>query len=87
MTANGLFQLVLYLVVLIALAKPLGAYMARVYAGRPVALGRVLGWLERLAYRLCGVGPTDVTTVITAAGLLALVATMAGILPARRAAR
>ena len=29
MTANGTFQLVLYLVVLIALAKPLGAYMAR----------------------------------------------------------
>jgi hypothetical protein len=57
MTANGLFQLVLYVVVLIALAKPLGAYMARVYAGRPIALGRVLGWLERLTYRLCGVGP------------------------------
>jgi K+-transporting ATPase ATPase A chain len=57
MTANGLFQLVLYVVVLIALAKPLGAYMARVYAGRPAALGRVLGWLERLTYRLCGVGP------------------------------
>jgi K+-transporting ATPase ATPase A chain len=57
MTANGIFQLVFYVVVLLALAKPLGAYMARVYEGRPVALGRVLGWLERLTYRLCGVGP------------------------------
>jgi potassium-transporting ATPase potassium-binding subunit len=57
MTANGLFQLALYLVVLLALAKPLGAYMARVYEGRPIGLDRVLGWLERLTYRLCGVRP------------------------------
>ena len=51
MTANGIVQLVLYLVVLLALAKPLGAYMARVYEGRRLALDRVLGWLERLIYR------------------------------------
>ena len=55
MTANGVLQLVLYLVVLLALAKPLGAYMARVYEGRPCGLDRVLGWLERLVYRLSGV--------------------------------
>jgi K+-transporting ATPase ATPase A chain len=44
-------------VVLIALAKPLGAYMARVYEGRRLALDRVLGWLERLIYRASGVWP------------------------------
>jgi K+-transporting ATPase A subunit len=33
MTLNSLLQLLLYLVVLIALAKPLGGYMARVYTG------------------------------------------------------
>ncbi|HET8576514.1 MAG TPA: potassium-transporting ATPase subunit KdpA [Methylomirabilota bacterium] len=55
MTANGVIQLVLYLVVLLALAKPLGAYIAKVYEGRRIALDRVLGWLERLIYRLCGV--------------------------------
>ena len=38
MTANGIFQLALYLVVLLALAKPLGAYMARVYEGQPFGL-------------------------------------------------
>ena len=32
-----------------ALAKPLGAYMARVYEGEPRLLGRVLGPLERAA--------------------------------------
>ena len=57
MTANGVFQLVLYVVVLLALAKPLGAYMARVYQNQPFGLDRVLGWLERLIYRLAGVRP------------------------------
>ena len=47
------------LVALLALAKPLGAYMARVYEGRPTWLGRVLGPFERLIYRLAGVPPED----------------------------
>ena len=55
MTANGLLQLVFYVVVLVLLAKPLGAYMARVYEGRPIWLDRPLGWLERLVYRLSGI--------------------------------
>ena len=45
------------MVVLIALAKPLGAYMARVYEGQSIGLDRVLGPVERLIYRLCGVNP------------------------------
>jgi K+-transporting ATPase ATPase A chain len=57
MTANSAIQLGLYLVVLLGLAKPLGAYMARVYEGRSIGLDRVLGWLERLIYRLVGVRP------------------------------
>jgi K+-transporting ATPase ATPase A chain len=59
MTANGIFQLVLYLVVLLALAKPLGAYMARVYQGQPFGLDKALGWLERLIYRICGIRPGE----------------------------
>ncbi|MGH8617717.1 MAG: potassium-transporting ATPase subunit KdpA [Burkholderiales bacterium] len=55
MGAQGWMQIVVYLAVLLALAKPLGAYMARVYAGRAVLAGRVLGPLERAIYRLCGV--------------------------------
>lgn len=57
MTANGIFQLVLYVVVLLGLAGPLGAYMARVYEARRVALDRVLGGLERFVYRAGGVWP------------------------------
>jgi K+-transporting ATPase ATPase A chain len=58
MTWQGYAQIILYFVILIALAKPLGSYMARVYEGRPVVLERALGWLERLIYRGCGV-PAD----------------------------
>src|SRR5437762_8405837 len=59
MTGNGMLQLVVYLVVLLALAKPLGAYMPRVYEGRPLGLDRLLGRLERLSYRLSGVRPGE----------------------------
>jgi K+-transporting ATPase ATPase A chain len=58
-TANGVAQLGVYLIVLVALAKPLGAFMARVYEGRPCGLDGVLGGLERLIYRLAGVRPGD----------------------------
>src|SRR5262245_2362798 len=57
MTSNGVLQLAFYLVVLLVLVKPLGAYMARVYEGRPIVLGRALGWLERLIYKASGVEP------------------------------
>jgi K+-transporting ATPase ATPase A chain len=59
MTVYGILQLVFYLVVLIALAKPLGSYMARVFENRPTGLDRVLGPIERLIYRCCGVRPGD----------------------------
>ncbi|MGH2541957.1 MAG: potassium-transporting ATPase subunit KdpA [Ardenticatenaceae bacterium] len=55
MTLNGLLQIGLYLVVLLALTKPLGWYMARVYEGESIGLDRLLAPVERLIYRLCGV--------------------------------
>jgi len=59
MTTNGLLQIGFYFVVLLALARPLGAYMARVYEGKPFGLDRVLGPVERLIYRLTGVRPEE----------------------------
>jgi K+-transporting ATPase A subunit len=35
MTVNGILQIGLYLVVLLALVKPLGIYMAKVYLAGP----------------------------------------------------
>ncbi len=59
MPTNGLLQIGLYLVVLLALAKPLGSFMARVYDGERTFLDGVLGPLERLVYRACGVRPDE----------------------------
>jgi K+-transporting ATPase ATPase A chain len=50
----------IYFILLLALVKPPGAFMARVYEGRsPFGLGRVLGPVERVVYRLCGVRDRD----------------------------
>jgi K+-transporting ATPase ATPase A chain len=57
MNASGWLQLALYVVVLLLLAKPLGAYMAAVYEGHAVRAQRIGGWLERLVYRGAGVDP------------------------------
>jgi K+-transporting ATPase ATPase A chain len=55
MSANGYLQLAFYVVVLLALAKPLGTYMARVYEGEPALLNRIGAPFERLIYRASGV--------------------------------
>ncbi|OGR35137.1 MAG: potassium-transporting ATPase subunit KdpA [Desulfovibrionales bacterium GWA2_65_9] len=57
MDTASILTVAVYLLVLLGLAWPLGIYMAAVLEGRPGFLGRVLGPLERLLYRLCGVDP------------------------------
>ncbi len=59
MTALAAVQLLIYIGAVLALAKPLGIYMARAYEGRPMVIGRVLGPVERLLYRAAGVDPAD----------------------------
>ena len=55
MSANGLLQIALFLGVLIALAKPLGWYMAQIYEGKLPLFVRWIAPVENLFYRLCGV--------------------------------
>jgi K+-transporting ATPase ATPase A chain len=62
MTWNSAVQVILYMGVLLALVKPLGAYMARVYEGKAVGIDKVLGPVERLLYRLCGIRPEEEMT-------------------------
>jgi K+-transporting ATPase ATPase A chain len=50
-------QLIFFMVVLIALAKPLGAFMSRVYQGDRTFLDPVFRPVEKLIYRLSGVSP------------------------------
>ncbi len=58
MTGQGWFQIVLFVGVVLLLAKPLGAYMARVVEGRRIpVLGRVFHPVERLIYKVGGIDP------------------------------
>jgi K+-transporting ATPase ATPase A chain len=59
MTIASWAQLILYLVVLLALAKPLGTFMAHVYQGERTVLDPILGPVERLIYRVSGIRPDD----------------------------
>ena len=56
MTANALLQIGLYLLILLLLIKPMGRYMAQVFADRPHRLG---SGVERLVYRVCGIDAND----------------------------
>jgi K+-transporting ATPase ATPase A chain len=55
MTANGVLQIAVFFVLVLALAKPMGAYMTKVFAGDRTFLHPVLRPLERVCYFLCGV--------------------------------
>jgi len=57
MTPNGWLQIGLFFVVILAVTKPLGVYMFRVFEGERQPLPRVLGPVERLLFRLTGVNP------------------------------
>jgi K+-transporting ATPase ATPase A chain len=58
MTANGWLQIGLFFVVLFAITKPLGVFMARVFSGEKTFLDPVLRPIERLLYRCTGIDDT-----------------------------
>jgi len=59
MNVASLLQITVFFATLLALVKPLGWYMARVYQGEPCGLDAALGWLERLIYRVCRIDPAE----------------------------
>jgi K+-transporting ATPase ATPase A chain len=59
MTIASLLQIGLYVILVIALAKPLGSYVARVYMGEKTFLDPIVGPLERALYRLAGVDQAE----------------------------
>ncbi len=72
MSGSGLIQILIFLIALLACTKPLGVYMTRVFAGERTFLSPVLGPVERVIYRVCGVDPAveQRWTVYAAAMLL-----------------
>jgi K+-transporting ATPase ATPase A chain len=57
--AQGFLQAGIFLAIVLALVRPLGAYMARVYQGERVFLSPVIGPVERLTYRILRVDPNE----------------------------
>jgi len=55
MTVNGWLQIALFFLLILACTKPLGAFIATVIEGKKNFLTPVLGPVERLIYKLCGV--------------------------------
>jgi K+-transporting ATPase ATPase A chain len=55
MTINGWLQIFVFLALVFAVTKPLGIYMARVFAGEKTFIDPVLRPMERLLYRITGV--------------------------------
>ena len=49
---NSIIQYVLYLVILVALAIPLGGYIAKVMNGEEVWLGKIISPVENLIYKI-----------------------------------
>ncbi len=55
MTTNGWIQIFVFLAVILALTKPLGVFMARVFSRERTFLDPVVRPIERLLYRVTGV--------------------------------
>jgi potassium-transporting ATPase potassium-binding subunit len=58
MTANGLLQIAVYFLIILAAAKPMGVFMARLFEGQKTFLHRFLRPIETLIYKLVGVNET-----------------------------
>ncbi len=58
MTFNGWLQIAIYCIVIIAITRPLGGYMTRVFDGERTFLHPVLRPIERAVYWCCGVDET-----------------------------
>src|SRR5262245_19335719 len=83
MTVNGVLQILLFFGIVLALTKPLGVYMVRVFNRERTFLDPILGPIERLIYRMSGVKPdveqhwttyTVAMLLFNVVGLLALYA-------------
>jgi K+-transporting ATPase ATPase A chain len=55
MTAIGIYQILFFFLIILALTKPIGLFMAKVFQGERTFLHPILRPLERLLYRVSGV--------------------------------
>jgi K+-transporting ATPase ATPase A chain len=80
MTAAGILQLALFFGLILLLTKPMGGFMARVFAGERTFLTPVLGPVERVMYRLFGVREDEDMAWTTYAFALLMFSMVGGLL-------
>jgi K+-transporting ATPase ATPase A chain len=71
LTPNGWTQILFFFLTILAVTVPLGAFMYRVMEGKSHFLGRPLGWLERLVYRISAVDGREQSWPTYTVGMLA----------------
>ncbi len=54
---DSFFHTLTFVLLVLAISRPVGAYMARVYMGKKVWLHPALSWLENGIYRVCAIDP------------------------------
>jgi len=59
MTSNGWLQIAVFFLLILACTKPLGTFIAAVIENRRTWLTPVLGPVERLIYKICGINPEE----------------------------
>lgn len=57
MKSYDIFQIIIYVALLVILAPMLGIFMAQVLQSKKHFLLKPLGWLEQLIYKFCGINP------------------------------
>ncbi|GEL43652.1 potassium-transporting ATPase potassium-binding subunit [Methylorubrum extorquens] len=72
MTLNGWMQIALYGAVVLALVRPLGGYMTRVFDGERTLLSPALAPIERGLYRVSGIDARQEQTWLAYAGAMVL---------------
>jgi potassium-transporting ATPase potassium-binding subunit len=73
MTMTGIAQILVFFAIIVAITKPVGSFMYRVFEGQRTFLHPVLGWLERLIYRVSGIREDEEQTWVRyTASLLSL---------------
>ena len=59
MTVNGWLQIAIFFALIVVCAKPLGSFIATIVEGRRNFLTPILGPVERLIYKVCGITETE----------------------------
>ncbi|MCX6230275.1 MAG: potassium-transporting ATPase subunit KdpA [Bacteroidetes bacterium] len=61
MKTIDIFQIILFIILLIGLTPLLGSYMNKVFTGNKHFMLKIFGWLERLTYKFIKVNPDEET--------------------------